>query len=129
MKLLRRALYWHAAFWAGCGVGVIVLPHWALQTIFDQPPYPDFGYVRVCGAVSIGFALLMVLVAQKIEEVWWWSWAFVVTDAAIVTITVLQALFGSGPALLWWTFAIPNAALAAWLMAGIAQAGTEKPFA
>jgi hypothetical protein len=132
MKLLRRVLYYQAAAWTACGLAVVVAPRWVLQTLFDQVPYPDHTYVRVCGVMSVGLALMMVLVAQKVEDLWWWSWAFALTDAAIVTITALHALFGlpdGSGALLWWLFAGVNAALGAALLAGMGFAAQEKPFA
>lgn len=132
MKLLRRVLYYQAAMWTACGLAVAVAPRWVLQTLFDQVPYPDHTYVRVCGVMSVGLALTMVLVAQKVEDLWWWSWAFALTDAAIVTITALHALFGlpdGSGALLWWLFAGVNAALGAALLAGMGFAAQEKPFA
>ena len=131
MKLLRRVLYYQAAVWSACGLAVAIAPHWVLQTLFDQIPYPDDAYVRVSGVMSVGLALTMVLVAQKIEDLWWWSWAFALTDAGIVTITALHALFGlpgdSGAAL-WWLFASVNLTLGAALLAGMGLAAQEKPF-
>jgi hypothetical protein len=132
MKLLRRVLYYQAAAWTACGLAVAVAPRLVLQTLFEQVPYPDHTYVRVCGVMSVGLALTMVLVAQKVEDLWWWSWAFALTDAAIVTITALHALFGlpdGSGALLWWLFAGVNAALGAALLAGMGFAAQEKPFA
>ncbi len=132
MNLLRRVLYYQAAVWTACGLAIAVAPRPVLQTIFDQVPYPDDAYVRVCGAMSIGLALMMVLVAQKIEDLWWWSWAFALTDAAIVTITALHALFGlpdGSGAMLWWLFAGVNAVFAAALLTGLGFAAQEKPFA
>ena len=132
MKLLRRALYCQAAAWAACGLAIAVAPGWVLQTLFDQVHLPDETFVRVCGAMSVGLAMMMVLVAQRIEELWWWSWAFALTDAAIVTITGLHALFGlpSGSgSLLWWLFVVVNLPLGAAMLAGMARSGQEKPFA
>ncbi|MBI3648487.1 MAG: hypothetical protein HY240_07055 [Actinobacteria bacterium] len=132
MTLLRRVLYYQAAVWTGCGAAIAIAPRWVLMTLFDQAPSPDYGYVRVSGAMSVGLALVMVLVAQRIEDVWWWSWAFALTDAAIVTITALHALFGlpaGSGSLLWWLFAGTNLALGAGLLVGMARAGHEKPFA
>lgn len=132
MNLLRRVLYYQAAVWTACGLAIAVAPRPVLQTIFDQVPYSDDAYVRVCGAMSIGLALMMVLVAQKIEDLWWWSWAFALTDAAIVTITALHALFGlpdGSGAMLWWLFAGVNAVFAAALLTGMGFAAQEKPFA
>jgi hypothetical protein len=71
-------------------------------------------------------------VAQKVEDLWWWAWAFALTDAAIVTITALHALFGvpdGSGVFLWWSFSGVNAAFAAALLAGIGFAAQEKPFA
>ncbi len=128
MKLLRRFLYYQAAVWAGAGIAIAVAPRFVLVTVFAQPGYADYSYVRVSGILSLGMALLAVLVAQRIEDVWWWSWAFAITDAALVTVTALNALFGSVAASLWWIFALTNLALAAGLLYGMAQAGQEKPF-
>ena len=130
MKLLRRTLYYQAALWTTCGLAIAVAPRWVLVGVFAQVPYPDYGYVRVCGAMSVGLALVMVLVAQRIEDVWWWSWAFALTDAAVVTITALNALFGrpeGSGALLWWLFAALNAALLSGILIGMAETGHEKP--
>jgi hypothetical protein len=132
MKLLRRVLYYQAAVWTACGLAIAVAPRWVLQTVFDQVPSPDDAFARVCGAMSVGLALMMVLVAQKIEDLWWWSWAFALTDAAIVTITALHATFGlpdGSGALLWWLVAGVHAVFAAALLAGIGTAAQEKPFA
>jgi hypothetical protein len=131
MKLLRRVLYYHAAIWFVCGISIATAPSWILRTLFDQVPYPDYTYVRVCGAMSVGLALVMVLVAQKIEAVWWWSWAFAVTDAGIVTITALHAVVGppdGSRSVLWWVFAGVNLVLGGGLLRGMAEAGREKPF-
>jgi len=132
MKLLRRVLYYQAAVWALCGVAIALAPRWVLQTVFDQVPTPDDALARVCGAMSVGLALMMVLVAQKLDDLWWWSWAFALTDAAIVTITALHAVLGlpdGSGALLWWLFAGVHGAFAAALLAGIGLAAQEKPFA
>ncbi len=131
MAILRRFLYYTAALWAVCGVAVAAAPHWVLVSLFKQVEFPDYAYVRVTGAMSVGLALLMVLVAQRMDELWWFSWAFVLTGAAIVTITGLHAIFGvpgGSSAVLWWLFAGSNAALTAGLLFGMAMAGQERPF-
>jgi hypothetical protein len=131
MTLLRRVLYYQAFVWGACGIAIAVAPHWVLQSVFDQVSYPDEAFVRVCGAMSVGLALLMVLVAQKVDVVWWWAWAFAMTDAAIVTITGTHALFGlpvgSGAAV-WWLFAGVNLVLGASILVGIGRAAQAKPF-
>src|SRR5262249_20740907 len=127
MSRLRRVLYWQAALWVFCGVGIAAVPRWALSTLFDQPVYPDYSYVPISGAMSVGLALFLVFVAQPIEELWWWSWTFALVDAAIITITALNAVFGSSPALLWWIFSGATALLLVGTLSGMARAGEEKP--
>jgi hypothetical protein len=127
MNLLRRFLYWQAAVWVGCGVAIAVAPRWVLISLFDQPVYPQYAYVRICGVMSVGLALFMVLIAQRIEDLWWWSWAFALVDAAIVMIAGLTAVLCNSPALLWWLFAGVTAVLLAGVIVGMARAGQEKP--
>jgi hypothetical protein len=130
VKLLRRVLTVQAAVWGACGVAVVVVPHRIIHRVFDQPAYPDYTYVRLTGIMSAGLAMLMVLVAQRIEDAWWWAWAFILTTAGIVTATGLHALFG-GPVgarpALWWLFAGLNGLFLVGLLAGMAAASREKP--
>jgi hypothetical protein len=131
MALLRRVLYWMAASWAACGVAVAVAPRWALVTLFDQRPYPDYTYVRTTGVMSIGLAMFMVLVAQRLDDIWWFSWTFALVGAALATISALNAVFGvpaGSGVLLWWIFAGANAAFTAGVLVGMGHAGQEKPF-
>ena len=77
-------------------------------------------------------ALLMVLVAQKIEDLWWWTWAFAVLEVGLATVFVLTALLGlpDGAATWpWWLLGALNGALGAGLLAGLGEAGQQKPFA
>jgi hypothetical protein len=132
MTLLRKMLLGQAVLWSAAGIAVALLPHWVLVTLFRQVPYPDYTYVRVCGAMSIGLSLLAVLVAQKLDDVWWWAWSFAITDASIATITGLNALVGrptGSGIVLWWLFSALNALLAVGLLLGIGHAGEERPFA
>jgi hypothetical protein len=132
MKLLRSALYAQAMVWAASGLTIAALPRWTLVVVFDQPPLPYYAYVRVAGILALGMALLMVLVAQRLEDVWWWSWAFIITTAGVVTVTGLHAIVGrpGGDAIvLWIIFSGSNAILLAAMLVGMARAGHEKPFA
>jgi hypothetical protein len=131
VKLLRNALYLSAATWAGCGIAVTLFPATILVRWFDQPPYPDYAYVRATGIVCAGMALLMVLVAQKLADVWWWAWAFAITAAALATLTAINAIWGlpeGAGALLWWIFAGTNLVLATLILLGMESASHEKPF-
>ncbi len=130
MKLLKRVLYLMAAVWAGCGLTIAAVPRFVLVNMFGQVPYPDYAYVRVAGALSFVTAMFMVLVAQKLEEIWWFAWAFVVAAAATAVIAALNALVGKpdgSGAMLWWLFAGLSSAFTAGLLLGIAKAGIEKP--
>jgi hypothetical protein len=132
VALLRRVLYWMAASWAAAGLAVAVAPRWLLVTVFDQPPYPDYGYVRSTGIMALALAMLMVLVAQRLDELWWFSWTFALAGAALATVTALDAVVGvpdGAGTLLWWIFTGANAAFTAGLLLGMARAGQEKPFA
>jgi hypothetical protein len=129
MSMLRRALQAFAAVWAGCGLALIVVPRWVLVTWFRQPVYPDYTYVRIAGAMSIGLAMLAVMVSRR-DDAWWWAWAFAVVTALCGTITALHALLdvpaGAG-VFLWWLFALVSAGLTAWLVLGVTRASQDNP--
>jgi len=132
MTLLRRILKAQAALWAGFGLALVVAPGWLIETLAGQPPVGDDAWIRVLGVVAIVLALLMVLVAQRLEEVWWWSWAFVALEAGTATIFALHALLGlpSGAAAWWWwVLAASNGAIGALELIGLGLASQEKPFA
>ena len=84
------------------------------------------------GVMGLVLAMLMVLVAQKIEDLWWWSWAFAILAVGTATVFALTALMGvpaGAPAWPWWALAVISATVGAGLLVGMAQAGEEKPFA
>jgi hypothetical protein len=134
MTLLQRVLRAQAIVWTVCGLAVIGVPRWVLVTLFGQVPYPDYTYVRVSGAMAIGFSLLAVLVSRRLDDLWWWTWSLAITDAVLATITAIDALVimasdGSRAGVaFWWLFAALNAALATGLLLGLGRAGQEKPF-
>ena len=131
MRWLRNALYVTAAWWAVCGVAITLIPATILHGWFNQPPYPDYAYVRATGILCVGMALLMVLVAQRLDDVWWWSWAFAITAAALATLAAINAVWGrpqDAGSLLWWLFAGANLLLTAALLLGMQAASREKPF-
>jgi hypothetical protein len=127
MAILRRALLLFASVWAVCGIAIVVTPRWLLVSWFDQPAYPDYTYVRVCGIAALGSAALALMISRRVDDVWWWSWTFVLEAGATALVTALHAPFAEGGGWFWWLFAITNAAIATFLVAGIARAGVEKP--
>jgi len=130
VKLLRRFLYYQAAVWAACGLSIALLPGPILRA-FDQRAVSDPTFFRIGGVLSVALALLMILVAQRLDDVWWWSWTFAITDAALATVAALHALFDlprSSGALLWWLIVAGNLAFGVGVLAGMARAGQENPF-
>jgi hypothetical protein len=119
-----------AVVWAACGIAIAVAPRFVLVTVFDLPPLPDQGYVRIAGVFAFSLSLLMVLVARRLETLWWFAWAFVLATAGSAIIAALNALFGlpeGASPLLWWLFATVSAAFTVGLLAGVAKTGTERP--
>jgi hypothetical protein len=130
MPLLRRTLYAMAAVWAGCGIALAVIPRWVLVNVFDQVLYPDYAFVRVAGVLSFSSALLMVITAQRLEDMWVYAWAFVFAAAGTFAVAIANAAWlrpeGSGT-LLWWLFAAASLLFTAGLVAGLAKTGSERP--
>ena len=119
-----------AVVWAACGIAIAVAPHFVLVTLFDLPPLPDQGYVRIAGVFAFSLSLLMVLVARRLETLWWFAWAFVLATAGSAIVAALNALFGLPDGvspLLWWVFAAVSMAFTVGLLAGLAKTGTERP--
>jgi hypothetical protein len=131
MTFLRRVLNADAAMWAIFGLVVGIAPGWLLETVAGQPPLVDDAWIRALGVIAVVLALLMVLVAQRLEDVWWWAWAFVVLEAGTGTVFFLHALLGlpdGVAAWSWWVLACVNGAMGALLLVGLALAAQEKPF-
>ena len=119
-----------AVVWTACGVAIATAPRFVLVTMFDLPPQSDQGYVRIAGLFTFCLALLMVLVARRLNELWWFAWAFVIATAGSAIVAALNALFGlpeGASPLLWWLFAAVSTAFAVGLLAGLAKTGTERP--
>jgi hypothetical protein len=128
VKLLRRVLFWQAGLWATFGVAIAISPGVVLEGVFDQAPLGDAAFARLAGVGAFCLALNMVVVAQKIEDVWWFSWTFVSLEAGTVAVSIANAL-GARPsgssAVLWWLLTIVGAAFLILLLAGLARTGTE----
>lgn len=130
MAFLQRVLKLQAALWAAFGVALALLPGPLIGDLLDQPPLVETAWVRAGGVMAIVLAMLMVLVAQRVADVWWWAWSFAALEAGTATIFVLNAAFGvpvGAPGWPWWTLGAVNAVFGAVDLVGIAAAGREKP--
>jgi hypothetical protein len=131
VKLLRRLLKVQAALWLLWSVAVLVAPAWVAEGLMGQSPLPQYVWLREIGIMGLVLAMLMVLVSQRIEELWWWSWAFAILEVGTTTLLVLTALLGlpaGAAAWPWWVLAALNAVIGAGLLIGMSDAGQEKPF-
>ena len=111
------------------GLAIAIMPHFWLLTVFDQVGYPDFAYVRFAGVEAIALAMLMVMVANHLEDNWWWSWAFVVATGAMAIIGIVNVAVGlphGSSSGLWWLVFGVNAVLVLGLLYGLAKTGTER---
>jgi ABC-type Fe3+-siderophore transport system permease subunit len=129
MNALRRALYVQAAVWAASGVALSIAPGSVLVTLFDQPK-TDPAWLRIVGIQAFALAMLMVLVAHRIEDLWWWSWAFALATVGVAAVVVLNASFGLSPgqpALFWWLFSAVAVASSLGLLAGLFVSSQEQP--
>jgi hypothetical protein len=128
VAILRRVLYLDALLSAVFGFAVAAVPRFLIVTLFGQPEYPDYAVARLFGVCLFTLALLMVLVAQRIEELWWWSWAFVVLTGGTAAVVTLHAAFGLPPSAspwVWVGLGILSWGIAFGLLLGLARAATE----
>ena len=130
VNLLRRFLYWEAALWGLLGAVLALFPSWLLTSAMDQQPLGENAWVRILGVQAVGMALLMVMVAHRIESIWWFSWAFVLVflgTAGVSTLNVLLSLRPRSAAAPWWVLAAVTAGFAVALLVGLARTGLERP--
>ena len=96
----------------------------------DQPAYPDDALLRLLGVSGFVLALLMVLVGHRIEELWWWSWAFVILEAGGAAVATFHALLGlpvEAAAWPWWLMGGLSWLFTLGLLWGLARTGIERP--
>ena len=130
MNALRRALYLQAATWALLGLGLSVAPGLIVETFFAQPPMADDTWARLFGLHAFGLGMLMVLVAHRVEELWWWSWAFALVTASTAAVVVLHTALGLAPAqspALWWIASFVSLGFALALLYGLYVSSRERP--
>ena len=130
MAFLQRVLKVQGAFWAVFGIVLVLAPRWLLHDVFAQPPMREHAWVRAAGVMAVVLSMLMVLVAQRVTDVWWWAWSFAALGAGAATLFVLNGAFGlpsGAEAWPWWALGAINVAFGALDLVGIAAAGREKP--
>ena len=136
MRLLRRVLYLEALASMVLGVALAALPRFVLVTVFNQVPYEEYAWVRIAGIQLLGAAMLAVLVAQRVEELWFWGWAFAIPTALAFVVFGVNAAIGPDCAtidgivrcpsiVLWFVLASLTGAFGAALALALARAGNE----
>jgi hypothetical protein len=129
VKLLRGALIWQAIVWGISGAALALFPRTILHVMFAQGHVVEYAWTRIAGIEAVGLAMLMVLVARRIEDLWWFSWTFVLTSGAVALLCTLNALFGLPPgssAGVWWLIAGVDGAFTALLVVGLARTGIRS---
>jgi hypothetical protein len=130
VSILRRVLYLDALLMVVLGALLALAPGFLMETVFGQPRIPDHEVYRLLGVALILASLLMVLVGHRVEEVWWWCWAFVFFSAAIALVALLNAAVGLPPgaaAWPWWTLGVVALGFGAAYVWGVGRAGMERP--
>ena len=143
VKSLRGVLFLHAAVWGLVGIVCVLFARSILESLSYGPPIkaiygfvqsdvaaPGTVFVRLLGVTLFAIGMFMVLVAQKIEAVWWWAWGFVIADIAVVAIIVLHLAFGlptAAPALQWWIAVILSLGFSVALLWGLFKAQQDQP--
>ena len=143
MGTLRKVLFLNAAVWALLGIVCVLFAPSILDSLSYGPPIkaiygfvqsdvaaPGTVFVRLLGVAVFAIAMFMVLVAQKIEAVWWWSWGFAIADIAAAAIVVLHLTFGlptAAPTLQWWIAVILCLGFSLALLWGLFKAQQDQP--
>ena len=130
MDALKRALYLQAALWALFGLALAIAPRFVVVTVFGQPPFYDYAWLRMLGLQTLGLAMLMVLAGHRIDELWWWAWAFELINVALVVVVVVNAVLGRSPGEppgLWWVLSVVSLAAAFGVLYGLFVASRERP--
>jgi hypothetical protein len=142
VKTLRKTLFVHAATWGVVGLLCALFPKTVASLLSSAtlatggtvyrfvPETSDGAILRLLGVATSGLAMFAVLVAQKIESVWWWSWALVLTDVVVAIVAVSHVLFGlpeGSTVFPWWVIGVLSFGLAAWLIWGLFKAAQDQP--
>jgi hypothetical protein len=121
-------LYVDALVTTAIAVVTIPFPGFVFEDLLSQLPASDYTLVRLLGASLLPVALLMVLVGHRVQDLWWWCWAFVIFEGAWGLVLTLEAAFGLPPgtgAGVWWLGAAVAWGFAFAYLWGISRAGAE----
>ena len=132
MTLLRGALGVGAVLLVASSAPLVVIPRTIVETIMGQAPAPDDVWIRLFGAAGVALGLFHILILRKLDDLWWWCWAFVIFDALIALIALVHASVGlpdGSAAWPWWVFGVTSAVFTGVFVVGLAKTGQEKPFA
>jgi hypothetical protein len=132
MSLLRRALGAGAVLLLALSAPLVVIPRTIVETVMGQGPTGDDVWIRLFGTAAVALALFHVLVLRKLDDLWWWCWAFVIFDGSMAAIVITHATVGlpdGSAAWPWWVFGAISALFTGLFVVGLAKTGQEKPFA
>jgi hypothetical protein len=132
MTMLRRALGIGAFLLLLLSAPLVVVPRTIVDVVLGQPTVGDDIWIRLFGSGCFALGLFHVLIIRKLEDLWWWCWAFVVFDGSVSVISLSHAAIGlpdGSAAWPWWLLGGATAAFTALYLVGLAEAGQEKPFA
>ena len=130
MSLLRRVLTMGALLLAAVSIPLVVVPRAIVEGVMGQGAIPEDIWVRLFGTAGIALALFHVLILRKLEELWWWCWAFVILDGLSAVLAMLHAAIGvpaGSDAWPWWVYGVISALFTSLYLGGLARAGQEKP--
>ena len=132
MSLLRGALGAGAVLLLALSAPLVVIPRTIVETVMRQGSTSDDVWIRLFGSGAVALALFHVLILRKLDDLWWWCWAFVIFDGLIAVIVISHATVGlpdGSAAWPWWVFGATSALFTGLFVVGLAKTGQEKPFA
>jgi hypothetical protein len=132
MSLLRRLLGVGAVLTLVLSAPLVVIPRAIVEGLMGQAQNADDVWIRLFGTAGIALALFHVLILRKLDDLWWWVWAFVIFDGLSAVIVIAHAAVGlpeGSSAWFWWLYGAISALFTALYVVGLAKAGQEKPFA
>jgi hypothetical protein len=132
MSLLRRVLGVGAVVTFLLSAPLVVVPGTIVEGLMGQAPVADDIWIRLFGTAGITLALFHVLILRKLDDLWWWVWAFVIFDGLSSVIVITHAAVAVPEASSgwpWWTYGAISVLFTALYVVGLAKAGQEKPFA